>query len=224
MVNLIGILIVLLMSTACNGQRESVISIHGTLPQALLTVDQTFHVSVLGELVDPVPTDISAKIKIAKGPSAAMAAIMAKCPGYVWFKRNKAFVVVQKRLLKDPANPMNQVVPTYQVPSNLSSFRLSFPSAVGAAKQNVSGVGGLINGFGLPETLSPPLTVQVLHNMTAREILLRVAEEVGNLYSILILPNTHPVVAGRSDSDFLGWEIAGGPGINHYKPYLERYP
>ncbi|MBX6361904.1 hypothetical protein [Pseudacidobacterium ailaaui] len=205
------------VATLCSCQTSRDATFHGNLPQALLMVDQHFHVSVVAELVDPVPSNLSVQIKPTMDASAVVTAIVARCPGYVWTRKDGVFLIAQKTLLRDSANPMNQVVPEYQIPNNLSLFKLSFPNAVAAAALHVSGSGGLLNGFSLPDNLSPSLIVQDLHNKTAREILLHVAREVGNLYSVLILPDAHPEKQRLANTDFRDWEIAGGAGIEQYK-------
>ena len=59
------ILLLAAASTVCNCQDLGNTTFQGTLPQALLMVAQTFHVSVLGEIVDPIPSGISIKLSPA---------------------------------------------------------------------------------------------------------------------------------------------------------------
>lgn len=195
----------------------------GTLPQALLLVDQTFHVSVLGEIVDPVP-NISFKVGPGTTPNEALKEIVAQCPGYVLVRKHEAFIVAQNELFEDQANPMNQVLRDYLVPNNLRMFRLDFPNEIVKAQQGIHERGGVYSGPGLPESLSPSLKKELIHNQTAREILLHVAGEVGNLFSILILPSPHPVKQMLRNTSFLAWEIAGGPGLATYTTALKGHP
>ena len=208
--------------SACQGATG--IEYQGTLPQALLLVDQTFHVSVLGEIVDPVPRQISIQNIKASTPQAVLASIVSQCPGYVLVNRKGAFIVAQKDLFEDPSNPMNAVVRDFQVPGNLSDFKLGFTSAVGNAQQGIQGFGGVWNGATLPESISVPLEEEVLHNQTGREILLHVATKVGSLFSVFSLPTAHPHEQMLRNSSLQVWELAGGPGVLRYKAKQMVHP
>ncbi len=214
------ILVMLALVIHSSGQDTKNTAFQGNLPQALLLVSQTFHVSVLGELVDPVPANLTIQINKMDTARTMIVAIVRQCPGYMWLQKKGTFIVAQKQLYRDAANPMNQVIPNYQFPANLSIFRSLFPQAVVAAVHHMTGIGGIAHGFALPEDMSPPLTRREVHNLTARAILLEVAQDVGNLYSVLILPSAHPHKQKQDDTTFLAWEIAGGPGLPQYKSYL----
>jgi len=190
----------------------------------LLFVDQTFHVSVLGELVDPIPSNVSVQVGPKSTARVVLEEIVAQCPGYVLLAQKGPFIVAQKQVLKDSANPMNHTLRNYQVPSNLSEFKLSFPTAVGASEQGVSGTGGMINGFAPPKEVSAHLKVEQLRDLTAREILTHVAEEVGNLYSVLILPSVHPEKEKHEHATFRAWEIVGGAAVAQYNSQLSGFP
>ena len=218
------VLMLVVTSGACSCQGVGGTVFHGTLPQALLLVDQTFHVSVLGEIVDPIPSNISMKFVPGASAYAALKGIVAQCPGYVLVKKEEGFIVAQKDLFVDRTNPMNEVLRDYLVPSNLRTFRLSFPNAVVNAQHGIYGFGGVFSGPELPDSLSPSLKEEQLHNQTAREVLLRVAGEVGNLFSILILPSPHPVKQMLRNDSFQAWEIAGGPGVASYATALKGHP
>ena len=219
-----ALLLVITSASLCDSQCQKRKQSSGNLPQVLLQIDQSFHVSVLAELVDPVPSNLSIRLGPESTAREALEKIVERCPGYVLIDRKEAFIVAQKQLFTDLANPMNQVLAYYQIPGNLAEFKLSFPNAVGASQQGVTGVGGFFNGLSLPEELSPPLKIESLHNVTARDILLRVAVQVRNLYSILILPSAHPEKQEHDNAAFLAWEIAAGPGIAEYRSYLSTYP
>jgi len=214
------ILVMLALVIHSSGQDTKNTAFQGNLPQALLLVSQTFHVSVLGELVDPVPANLTIQINKMDTARTMIVAIVRQCPGYMWLQKKGTFIVAQKQLYRDAANPMNQVIPNYQFPANLSIFRSLFPAVVDTAVKSPPGIGGIINGFGLPKDLSPSLTVQELHNQKARDILLRVSEEVGNLYCVLVFPSVPLPKPKRDESAFPAWEIAGGPGLPQYKSYL----
>jgi hypothetical protein len=220
----IVVLLLALASTVCNCQGVEDTTFQGTLPQALLLVAQTFHVSVLGEIVDPIPSGISIKFSRADTAPAVLATLVAQCPGYVLFSRNEAFIVAQKDLFDDLNNPMNQVLRDYQIPSNLGRFRLSLPNEVSKAEQGIQGYGELLNGPTLPKSISPSLKTEVLHDQTAREILLHVAGEVGNLYSVLVLPSAHPAKQMQKNTSFQVWDIAGGPGLSKYISQVMPHP
>ena len=119
---------------------------------------------------------------------------------------------------------MNQVLQDYQVPGNLGIFRLSLPNEVGKAEQGIHGYGFVWNGPKLPASISPPLKNEVLHDQTAREILLHVAGEVGNLYSVLVLPSAHPAAQMQKNNSFQVWDIAGGPGLSKYTSQVTPHP
>lgn len=192
-----------------------------TLPQELLRVAQKYHVSLLGELSNPVPRNLNIAMDRVSDPADAIAKIVAAAPDYRWFRRGNVFVVVQKRLFKAPGNPMNQKLDTFTVPENLSRFKLAFPSAVSNTGSHVSGYA--IEGFGLPPSLSPLLKKETFRNITVRDVLIKVATQVGNLYSVLILPNAGPSPR-RGRLMFLAWDIAGGSGLAKYSVQFESYP
>ena len=218
------VLILAIASPGCNCQDIGNTTFHGTLSQALLLVDQTFHVPVLGEIVDPIPSNISLNLSSANTAPAALKTIVAQCPGYLLVRTDRAFVVAQKELFEDPANPMNEVLRDFEMPNDLGLFKLRFPNDVAKAHQGMHGFGYILNGAGLPQNLSPLLKEEVLHSETAREILLHVANEVGNLFSILILPSSHPIEQMLTNTWFRAWEIAGGPGMTTYTTWLRGYP
>jgi len=141
-----------------------------------------------------------------------------------WLEKGGAFVVAQKELFEDQANPMNEVLRDFEMPNDLGLFKLRFPNDVAKAHQGMHGFGYILNGAGLPQNLSPRLREEVLHSQTAREILLHVAAEVGNLYSILVLPSPHPVKQMLRNTSFQAWEIAGGPGLATYSTWLKGHP
>ena len=219
----VAVLLFFLASSACESQGGKSTSFHGGLPQALLFVDQTFHVSVLGELVDPIPINVSVQVGPKSTAHVVLEEIVAQCPGYVVLPQAGVFIVAQKQVLRDSANPMNQILKDYQVPGNLNLFKLSFPSAVAASEEGVSGIGGMINGFSAPGGVSVPLRVERLRNLTAREILTYVAKEVGNLYSVLVLPCVHPEKEKHEHATFRAWEIVGGGAVAQYNSQLSGY-
>jgi hypothetical protein len=224
--NIVALLIVVASGIKLCCQEKKSTTFHGTLPEALLFVDQTFHTAVLGELVDPVPSNISILLGPESSARAALSAIIAQCPGYVMVRDGEVYIVAQKQLLHDSANPMNQLMRSYRIPGDLTELKLGFPNAVSAAAQgdSVSEGGALLSGLALPKSLSPQLRIEQLHNVTAREVLIHVAGEVGNLYSVLILPSSHPAKETREHRGFLGWEIAGGTGLAKYTARLKYYP
>ncbi len=213
-------------STVCSCRPETVAksSFRGTLSQALLLVDQTFHVSVFGEIVDPIPSGISIEFDPLSTAAEVLATIVAQCPRYVLVKQDEVYIVAQKDLFVDPANPMNEVVRDFYTYDSLTMFKLSFTSAVGKAQQGMQGFGGVLSGPTLPDSLSVPLKVEELHNQTAREILVHVADEAGNLFSILILPSPHPHEQMIALTSLQAWEIAGGPGVMTYKSMIRGHP
>jgi hypothetical protein len=220
---IVALLIMVSSSMILNCQ-EKISAFHGTLPGALLFVDQTFHTSVLGELVDPVPSNISIHIDPESTAHSALVEIVRQCPGYELVSSKEAYLVVQNELFHDSANPMNQRIGSYQVPGDLAEFKLGFPNAVSAAVLGTSEGGALLSGLSLPKELSPSLNIELLRNVSARDILRHVAGEVGNLYSVLIFPNPHPAKERRQNKSFVGWEIAGGTGIAKYSARLTYYP
>jgi hypothetical protein len=220
------ILAIIVGSAACSCQQVETAAppFQGNLPQALLFVDRTFHVSVLGEIVEPVPSHITLRIDVKATAATTLASIAAQCPGYMWRMTGSSFIIAQTQLYRDSANPMNQVLPHYEIPGDLDTFRLSFPSAVSAAAEHVSGTGGLLNGLSVPDH-GPPISLQreQLQDQTARQILLRIADQVHNLYSILILPSPHPIKQERENATFLAWDIVGGPEVSKYAPRVSSY-
>lgn len=176
---------------------------------------------MLKELSNPVPRILDVRLDKVSDPADAITEIVAKAPGYEWSRHGNAFLVVQKKLYKAPGNPMNQKIGAFQVPGDLSLFKLRFPSAVVNAQSHLSGEA--IEGFGLPSQLSPPLKEETLKDMTARDILIKIANEVGNLYSDIILPSPDPSLKKRKPM-FLAWDIAGGPGLSKYTVHSKSYP
>lgn len=211
-------------SAGCHGQGDAGKVFRGTLPQALLLVDQAFNVSVLGEIVDPIPSKISVKLGHGITAYVALKEIVAQCPGYELIRKDEAFIVAQRELFEDGTNPMNEVLRDYLVPNNLRMFRLGFPNEVAKARQGIHGPGGVFSGPELPESLSPPLKEELMHNQTAREVLLHVAGEVGNLFSILVLPSAHPANQVLRNTSFQDWDLAGGPGVATYNTSLKDHP
>jgi len=206
----------------CQGGEDT--TFRGTLPQALLLVGQTFHVPVLAEMVDPLPSDLSITLSPSSKASAVLAALVVQCPGYIVVREKDGFIVVQKDLFGDPANPMNEVVRDFAVPNNLGDFRLYFSASVGNAEQGIQGIGGVLSGPVLHEGVSVPLKVETLHNQTAREILLHVAGEVGNLFSAFVVPSAHPHEQMVNHTSLQAWELAGGPGIMTYRSQIKVHP
>jgi hypothetical protein len=224
---IVFLLVIFFGSLVCIAQEKNAERplFHGDLPQALLWVDQKFHVSVLGEIVEPVPSNIVLEADCDSTATTALAAIVSQCPGYLWVRTGGTFVVAQKKLYRDSANPMNQVLPGFGIPDNLTTFELLFPNAVAAAAQHKSGRGGLLSGLGTTSQ-NPPVSLEsrVLHHQTARAILVAVADQVGNLYSVVILPNSHPVKENQTNTAFAAWVIAGGPDVESYKVSITAYP
>ena len=220
----IAVLFLAVASTAgiCQGAED--IRFQGTLPQALLLVDQTFRVPVLAEMVDPIPSNLSVTIRPSRKVSAVLSTIVAQCPGYILVTEKEGFIVAQKDLFNDPTNPMNEMVRDFMVPSNLRDFRLYFSTAVGNAQQGIQGIGGVLSGPALPADLSVPLKNEMLHNQTAREILLHVAGEVGSFFSAFVLPSAHPHQQMADHTSLQAWELAGGPGIIAYRSQIKVHP
>ncbi len=194
------------------------------LSEALLTVARTYHVSVLAEVAEPMPTGIVLDGRAGATLRQVLEGVRRQCPGYRFEITHGTVIFGNVNLLKDPNNPMNQTLAQYTIPEDLSEFKLTFPGAVRSAQEHQQSVGGLVVGMGLPRELNPSLSKEVVQEVTARAILLKVAGEVGNLYSLLIFPSEHPTRKEMTDGGFFGWEIAGGPGLDSYKTYLHHRP
>lgn len=220
----IAILFIVAASTVgvCQGVEGA--TFRGTLPQDLLLVGQTFHVPVLAEMVDPLPSDLSITISSSSKAYDVLATLVAQCPGYILVREKDGFVVAQKDLFRDPANPMNEVVRDFAVPNNLSDFRLYLSAAVGNAEQGIQGTGGVLTGPVSRESASVPLKEETLHNRTAREILLHVAGEVGNMFSAFVVPSAHPHEQMVNHTSLQAWELAGGPGIMTFRSQIKVHP
>jgi hypothetical protein len=192
--------------------------------QALLDIAKAYHRPIIGELVKPIPSAIVLDVIGKRNERDALVSLAAQCPGYIWYEKNGVIVFGNERLLRAPGNPMNAKLRAYTIPSNLSIFKLTFPGAVESAGSPSTGAGGFVNGFGLPEDLSPPLTVEEVKDMEARNIMIKVAAEVGDFFSVIILPSDKPTKSSLGDKAFIAWDIAGGRGVQKYNTPLSHSP
>lgn len=194
------------------------------LAQALLQIEKRYHGSIIGELAEPIPQQVSIDESTGLDEQAALAAIASQCPGYIWHIRKGVVIFGDEKLLRSDGNPMNVRLPAYTIPSSLSEFKLTFPAAVESVGITKNGIGGLVTGIGLPDNISPRLNIREVKNTKAREILIDVATEANPLFSILILPSNHPTKLSLDNKGFLLWDLAAGPGLAKYETYVTRIP
>ncbi len=212
-----SVTVLLLGSMSIGGQVQRTPSpIAGNLAYVLLKIVEAYHVSVLGELVQPIPKQVILKSSDLTSAQSALRALALQCPDYIVLNRNNVFLFINSQILVDPTNPMNTVLHHVNMPQDLSWLKVTLPNLILGARQGVAGPGTVISGIGLPPALSPKLKPETFPVVTARDLLVKAARSVGNLYSAVILKTPHPKYTNPSQNVLFDWDLAGGPGIDTY--------
>lgn len=185
-----------------------------TVPKALLSVVLKYHISVVAELDESTSILQVPDFSSMKGPQRSMDVIVAQCPGYRWYWQGEVIVFGKASFLHAENNALNAKIPSFTlIGEDLSDFKLFFPSQVAAALRGETG-GVAVSGQPLPPQLSPHLKSIEMKDATARDILIQVAKQVGNLYSVMILPSPEQKLPNQL---FISWDLAGGPYLSEYK-------
>ncbi len=196
----------------------------GNLSQVLLDVVKEYRAPVIAELVSPIPSGLAVPQAAQTDKRAVLDYLLSQCPSYTWYVKDGVVIFAEKKVLRSPNDPMNTRLRGYQIPSTLSYFKVTFPNAVATSGRGFHGSGYVINGVGLPDSLSPGLKSREVTNITGRDILIQVASELREFYSVLILPPSYVVRGSLKNNAFFGWEIAGGPGLRDYHTNIWGVP
>lgn len=217
--SLTAMLLFSLLTRAAHSQTTESDNIAGNLAEVLLTISTRFHISILGEMVAPIPVNLLLNLSVFKDGPQALDELVKEQPDYSWYSTKEGVVVFgQRKLLAAAGNPMNVRLKTYRMPTDLNIFKLTFPNAVATANDKAKAEGGVVTGIGLPPEMSPPLSKMVLNNVTAREVLIKVATDVGTLYSVIVLPTSQP--KDLRQQAFLTWDIAGGAALPKHRTFI----
>jgi hypothetical protein len=181
------------------------------------------HQAVLAEIVRPMPK-VHLAARTLQNERELLRSLRKQLPQYQITLQNGIIFVADRTLLKDHTNPLNIRIKLFVMPEDLNALKRMLPAAANSARTGGSGIGAVANGLAMPDELSPKLKPETLHDVTVREILIKAAQEIGTMISILTLPSAHLSEKDFGNVAFIDWELAGGKGLENYKKHLSGIP
>lgn len=162
----------------------------GNLADALAQIAWISHTPMLAELAQPLP-----KIQIHEGSHSVQALLqetIRQAPGYQWEVDGEVIHFYHRKLAQAQFNFLKLKFPHYLMPPNLSELKLTFPTLEIGLLRGSSERGYAISGFGDKTFEKEPLQQVTLENVSAREILLRAANERPSFFTVIVFPNSQP--------------------------------
>ena len=176
----------------------------GNLPELLRFVAQQYRLPIVAEVMYPAPI-----LSIPAGTNTAQEVLLEltkSVPEYKFELVGKTVVhFCNKDIENSPGNFLNVRLRRFSMPPNVSEFKVLFPARVGAARRGFQGEGVVTTGFGDPHLQKDTLPRIEFKDASAREILLRAAEETRGFYSIVVFPNRSVLSEASVNYTFQHW-------------------
>jgi hypothetical protein len=175
------------------------------LANALVQMARNSQVPVVAELVWPLP-------QVSAGESNPLTEqtlnqLVKQAPDYEWRMNGKVLHFYNKKLRAARFNFLNFNFPRFTVPSNLSEFKLWFPTRAIGLLQGYTDEGAAISGFPDAMFQKHPLQTVTLSDVSALEVLLHVANETPVFYTVLTFPSASPT---KDDAEKrVNWQWGG---------------
>ncbi len=200
-------------------------AITGDLAEALGAIAVQMRVPIVAELALPLPSDIN----VPDGDETAeklLSSVIAASPGYSWKWEGRVAHVYNRRLLTAPSNFLNLHMESFLLPSNVAEFSVTLRNALWqcSIRRGVADhrrcpvqVGFVIAGL-WPTALEPlRLTMKRIGATSARQVTLKVANESGQFYSIVVFPRSNARTPQDAEFAFSHW--AWHPLSDGLKPF-----
>ena len=180
-----GLLLFLLLLSAACGKCQVPVDCHLQIPaslspgksllsRVLSEASQSFRLSIVAEIESNLEVDLPAE------PSDLTALLSAADPSISCVVIDKVLYIASDRVAKMDGNLFNFRIRYFEVPTDVDHFHLMLRSRLGHEGFLPPDTRQLINsgsGFISADAQLHPLRTEVLHDITARELLLRTASE-----------------------------------------------
>lgn len=164
--------------------------VSGNMPELLRFIAQRYQLPIVAELCQPLPS----RLRIAEGRDTArqlLYQLIEHVPAYqLETQRGDVVHFYCTEVLHASANFLNLEFQQFTMPPNVSELKLLLPAKLNGLRNGLAGNGLVTSGFGVPELQKQSLTRTELTNISAREILIRAAEETHGFYTIIVFPNS----------------------------------
>lgn len=181
-------------------------AINGKLEDVLVKVAKVYHIPMVIELAGPLR-----QIQVSGGTASArqlLNQLAKQDPDYAWELHGRVVHFYHKSLKVAPLNFLNWKIDKIMISESVADVEFRLRAHLGKIRAGVKGEGGL--GVGL---LSSDLSKQriqgkkILHNVTAREVLVELAETDGHFYSVVVFQTPTPSTDADVDAAFLSWRL-----------------
>ena len=186
--------------------RRDLPEVHAGLQEALVQIAKVYHLATVIELGQPLPS-----VRIPAGTMSARQALalVAKSDvGYDWRLHGSVIHFYDKKLRIEPLNFLNWRLDKFAISGTVADVDLRLKSELNKLRDRVIAEGGLIVGLRPTELARDRLPTVVLRDVTARQVLFRVADMNPHFYTVVVFPRRSSVTRADLDQAFANWRWA----------------
>jgi hypothetical protein len=183
-----------------------------------VVLEHTFACPMIVEIAQPAPIGLQL-LAGSRTLRQELDEIVRQAPNYRWREVGGVFLLGEFHLESSSGNPMNKALDTFVIPPTLDMLKVSLPNIIEAGG---SRKGLILNGFGVGLEGDAQLIPATLLNVTGRKALIRIFQDLGRGFSMIIFRCNEP---NNRHRDAMGdWTLVAGQALTSFDVQQRSIP